>query len=354
MKARLKDIAEATGFSVNTVSHALRDMQDISPATKEVIRQAAQELGYIPNLQASSIKSGKSHIVSIILPDITNPHFTIVFREIEEFFRKVGITPFFMNTNENVEEELNAVRLSIGQNVDGVILCPTQISTESIRILKNSRIPFVLIGRRFSPEEVTNYVVCDDTTGALLATQHLLSLGHRNIAYIKTNDHISSDAERFAGYRRALEEAEVPFDPALILQLPPTGNSTDMIHRFLTEHPDCTAVLAFSDILAFAVIRELLATGKSVPGDVSVMGFDNICSDYTFPIPLSSVSVSKKNMAQTACEILFELMHSTQSTQAPKEIVLPTQLFLRQTTAAPATSAMPHVSRLIKPKMEVT
>ena len=235
------------------------------------------------------------------------------------------------------------MRLSIGQNVDGVILCPTQISTESIRILKNSRIPFVLIGRRFSPEEVTNYVVCDDTTGALLATRHLLSLGHRNIAYIKTHDHISSDAERFAGYRRALEEADVPFDPALILQLPPTGNSTDMIHRFLTEHPDCSAVLAFSDILAFAVIRELLATGKSVPGDVSVMGFDNICSDYTFPIPLSSVSVSKKNMAQTACEILFELMHSTQSTQAPKEIVLPTQLFLRQTTAAPATSAMPHV-----------
>lgn len=333
MKARLKDIAAATGFSVNTVSHALRDMPDISGTTKEIIRQAARELGYIPNLQASSIKSGKSRMISIILPDIANPHFTIVFREIEEYFRKLGITPFFINTNEDPEEELNAVRLSIGQNVDGVILCPTQVHGHSIHLLQDSGIPFVLIGRHFGTEMKANYVVCDDTQGAYLATAHLLELGHRKIAYCKTNDHISSDTERFAGYQKAMAEAGETVAPELVLQLSPTGaHSGEAIRAFLEANPACTAVLAFSDILAYAVIRELLAMGRRVPEDVSVMGFDNICSDYALPIQLSSVSVSKKHMALTACEILYGQI-SGDSSDVPQEVVLPTRLFLRETTA---------------------
>ena len=329
MKIRLKDIAAATGYSVNTVSHALRDLPDISESAKEAIRKAARELGYIPNLQASSIKSGKSRIISIILPDITNPHFTIVFREIEEYFRKLGITPFFINTNEDPEEECNAVRLSIGQNVDGVIICPTQVNRECVRLLQHSGIPFVLIGRHFGAD--TNYVVCDDTQGAYLATTHLLELGHERIAYCKTNGHISSDAERFAGYRKALAERNIPFREELILQLSPTvEGQEEAIRSFLLAQPDCTAVLAFSDLLAYSVICQLQAMGKRVPEDVSVMGFDNICSDYVLPMPLSSVSVSKKHMAQTACELLWEQMERGGGVQ---NIVLPTRLFLRNTTA---------------------
>ncbi len=177
MKVRLKDIAEATGFSVNTVSHALRDAPDISEATKRRIRQVAEKMDYIPDLRAGGVKSGRSHIISIILPDIINPHFTIVFREIEQYFRQVGITPFFMNTNESAEEEMNAVRLSVAQNVDGVILCPTQVNTDSVRLLERSGIPFVLIGRHFDDSIPTDYVVCDDTQGAYLATEYLLSIG---------------------------------------------------------------------------------------------------------------------------------------------------------------------------------
>lgn len=339
MKVRLKDIAAATGYSVNTISHALRDEPDISESTKKIIRQVAAELEYIPNIHASSIKSGKSRIISIILPDITNPHFTIVFREIEQFFRKVGITPFFMNTNENVEEELNAVRLSIGQNVDGVIICPTQVNTECVRLLEKSKIPFVLIGRHFEDPIRTNYVVCDDAAGAYLATKHLLSMGHATIACVKINDRISSDRERFAGYQKALDEDGVPFDEKLILNLSLTGeNNRTAIRDFLKRNPECTAILSFNDTLAYAIIREIRALGRSVPEDISVIGFDNICSDYTFPIALSSISVSKKNMAHIASELLYELISQKKPAKdeeppAPKQIVLSTRLFLRETTA---------------------
>ncbi len=334
MKVRLKDIAEATGFSVNTVSHALRDAPDISEPTKKLIRRVAEEMDYIPDLRAGGIKSGKSRIISIILPDIINPHFTIVFREIEQYFRQVGITPFFMNTNESAEEELNAVRLSVGQNVDGVILCPTQVNTDSVRLLERSGIPFVLIGRRFDESVASDYVVCDDTQGAYLATAHLLSLGHRSVAYIKTDDRISSDRERFAGYCRALAERNIPLDGGLILNLSLTGENNEReIRVFLEAHPDCTAILAFNDMLAYGVIRQLQAMGRSVPRDVSVMGFDNIASDYHFPLALSSVSVSKKNMANIASEILYGRMNGTES--EPRRVVLPTKLYLRETTAPP-------------------
>ena len=339
MKVRLKDIAEATGFSVNTVSHALRDAPDISEATKERIRRVAKEMDYIPDLHASSIKSGRSRIISLIFPDIINPHFTIVFREIEQFFRRVGITPFFMNTNEDAEEELNAIRLSIAQNVDGVILCPTQENTECVRLLERSGIPFVLIGRRFDESVRASYVVCDDTEGAYLATKHLLSLGHRSVAYVKTNDRISSDRERFAGYCRALDEAGIGADERLILKLSLTGeNNAETIRAFLSAHPACTAILSFNDILAYGIIREIHAMGRSVPEDISVMGFDNICTDYSLPLGLSSVSVSKKNMANIASELLYDMMSAEREAQGcaePKHIVLPAKLYLRETTAAP-------------------
>ena len=337
MKVRLKDIAEATGFSINTVSHALRDAPDISEATKKQIRRVAEEMEYIPDLRAGSIKSGKSRIISIILPDIINPHFTIVFREIEQFFRQVGVTPFFMNTNESGEEEMNAVRLSIGQKVDGVILCPTQVSDAPVKLLERSGIPFVLIGRRFDASVPSDYVICDDTQGAYLATAHLLALGHRSIAYVKTNDRISSDRERFAGYRRALEEAGVAFDESWILNLSLTGEQNEeTIRRFLQEHCECTAILSFNDILAYGIIRQIREMGREVPHDVSVMGFDNICSDYRLPLGLSSVSVSKKTMAKRASELLYEQMQmeaAEREALPPRHIVLPTELYLRETTA---------------------
>ena len=337
MKVRLKDIAEATGYSVNTISHALRDEPDISESTKKLIRQVAEELEYIPNIHASSIKSGKSRIISIIFPDIINPHFTIVFREIEQFFRKVGITPFFMNTNENIEDELNAVRLSIGQNVDGVIICPTQVNTECVRLLEKSKIPFVLIGRHFEEPISTNYVVCDDAAGSYLATKHLLSMGHVHVACVKINDRISSDRERFAGYCKALDEDGIPFNENLILNLSLTGeNNRNAIRDFLNRHPECTAILSFNDILAYGIMREIRSLGKKVPEDISIIGFDNISSDYTFPIALSSVSVSKKNMAHIASEILYKMICAKKPEEGveapPTQIVLPTRLFLRETT----------------------
>lgn len=336
MKTRLKDIADATGFSVNTVSHALRNEPDISEATKAIIRKVAEELDYIPNFQARGVRAGKSSIISVILPDIINPHFSIVFRGIEQYFCALGITPLFMNTAENAEDELQAVKISIGQNVDGVIICPTQASTDSIRLLEKSHIPYVLIGRHFEGDFDSDYVVCDDAGGAYLATRHLLEHGHKNIACVRVNPRISSDRERFSGYLRALEEFGIPFSENNILNLPLAKTQYQSeIHGFLSRNHSCTAILSFNDMLAYGIIREARQNGLRVPEDISVIGFDNICADYTFPTMLSSVSVSKKTMAFVASETLYGYISGKREfSVGPKtHIILPTELYLRDTTA---------------------
>ncbi len=336
MKTRLKDIAEATGFSINTVSHALRDLPDISEETKKCIREVADKLDYIPNIRASGFKSGKSRMISIILPDIINPHFSILFREIEDHFRNRGITPIFINTNERDADEINAIKLSISQNVDGVIICPVQKSIDGIKLLEKSKIPFVLIGRHFDDEINTNYVVCDDVSGAYIATKHLIANGHRDIACVRVEENISSDRERYLGYCRALNEAGIEARDENIIHLS-VCNSADngkAIGAFFAQNRSCTAVLSFNDIMAYQIISELVRLNICVPQDVSVIGFDNICSEYSFPVMLSSVSISKKKMAHIASELLTKKMMFEGSTDdMPKEhIILPTKLYLRDTT----------------------
>ncbi len=337
MKTRLKDIALATGFSINTVSHALRDLPDISEETKRIIREVADKLDYIPNIQASAFKSGKSKMISIILPDIINPHFSIVFREIEDHFRHQGVTPIFINTNESDADELNAIKLSIAQNVDGVIICPVQKSVEGIQLLEKSKIPFVLIGRHFDNQINTNYVVCDDINGAYIATKHFIENGHTNIACVRVGTNISSDRERYLGYCSAINEAglEVKSKNILSLSVSDLSYNSRSIGAFFRNNKDCTAVLSFNDIMAYQIISELNRVGLRVPEDVSVIGFDNICNEYEFPLMLSSVSISKKKMAHTASELLMKKMGTVNSTDemVKEHIILPTKLYLRDTTA---------------------
>ena len=161
-------------------------------------------------------------------------------------------------------------------------------------------------------------------------------MGHRSIAFVKADSPISSNTERFEGYKQALNESNIPFNADIILTLPLTGGENKAkIREFIKANPQCTAIVAFSDILAYEVINTLNSLGISVPEEISVIGFDNICSDYTLPLQLTSISISKKNMAHKACKILQTLMSKKDTEMQSSEkmqVVLPTCVFIRETT----------------------
>lgn len=327
---RLADIAERTGYSINTVSHALRDMPDISEKTKKHILQVAEEMGYIENISASYLRSRKSRSIAIIAGDISNPHFAILAKEMVACLRTFRYSAFVLNTDEDEEQEKKAIMMAIAQNVDGIIICPVQKSHENIDFIsKVYHIPCVLIGRRFEDRNLS-YAICDDVNGGYVAAEHLLRYYHRNILFVNAPSYISSSRDREKGAKKAFEAYGVDPDLLKICHLP-LLNSDKEIEEMLKKHSDATGILCFSDYIALRICYFLKTLGKRVPEDVSVVGFDDIVSKFYLPLMLTSVTSSKTKMSVTAVNMLMKLIDQSQT--EPIQCVLDTKLKVRESTS---------------------
>lgn len=322
----LKDIAAELGYSVNTVSRALRDKDDIAEETREKIKETAMQLGYINNMIASSLRLGYTNTIAVILGDVSNPHFAVMMKEIEEHAREKGYFSFLINTDEDEELEMEAIRSALNKSVDGIILCPTQKSDKNIEFLKTTDIPFVLIGRRMENIE-TDYVVCNDELGGYQATKCLLEYGHRDILILHGPEYISSARERLAGYKRAYAEAGVSMNEKLIREVPVTAKGcSQVLERLVEEKQTYSAVFAFSDMVAWETWTYLLEHGKRVPQDCSIIGFDHIQSRLVLPFRLSSVSSYKGEMSIETVNVLVRRMQSKKEKLQAQTVIIDTKL----------------------------
>lgn len=332
----LKDIAKQTGYSVNTVSRALRDKDDIAQETRDKIKQIALEMGHVSNTLAASLRLGYTRTVAVILGDISNPHFAIMMKEIEAHAREYGYSSILFNTNENEEQELEAIRSALNKNVDGIIICPAQRSGRNLKYLEKTGVPFVLIGRR---DENYSYVVCNDELGGYQATKALLDAGHRDILLLHGALYISSARERIAGYRRAFAEAGIPVNEQLICEVevmagrsgsPSAGSCQEVLDRLQREGISYTAVFAFSDMLAWEAWCALRSRGIQVPGDCSMVGFDHIQSRMSIPYALTTISSYKGQMSTTTVDVLVRLMDGLSEKE---QVVIDTALAEGETVA---------------------
>lgn len=306
----LKDIAEQTGFSINTVSRVLRDQGDIAESTRRTILDAADSLGHVRNMRASSLRSGVTYTIAVILGDVSNPHFAILMNEIEHYARRQGYTTFLLTTDEDEQLELAAIQTALKQSVDGVILCPAQKTTRNVEYLQQSGVPFVLIGRRFANLS-TNSVVCNDALGGYQATRRLLEGGHRDILLLGGPPYISSAAERKQGYLRAHVEIGITPKPELQQEVPITGDGCkQVLERLLLCDVSFTAIFAFSDSIAWKCWSYLEQRGLHVPADISLIGFDYIHSQLELPFQVTSIASHKRRMSAAAVELLLEVVKS--------------------------------------------
>jgi len=329
-KVTLKDIAEKTGFTVTTVSRALKEKDGISETTKELIKKTAKEMNYIDNVLAGALRSGQTKTIAIILGDISNPHFAITVKEMEIVARKRHYNTFIVNTDEDAKIEQQAIYMALSKNVDGIILCPTQNSHENIELLQHNGLPFVLCGRHFADEE-HNYVICNDQKGGYLATKHLIDLGHDRILLLNGPTYISSAAERLAGYQQALAEHNIEFSKELVRTVSvKSGQCSKVITRILGEGLQFSAIFAFSDMIANEVIYTLQENGVKVPQDVAVVGFDNIQAKLFFPFPLTTISPTQ-SIARKAIHLLLKIMKGVGQEKHHHEII-DTSLIVRAST----------------------
>ena len=325
----MADIAKETGYSVNTISHALNDKSDISEKTKEYIRETAEKMGYIRNISASALRSGKSKSVAVIVGDISNPHFSVMIKEIEAKLREYDYTAIILNTDEDEKREKKAIVSAIEKNVDGIIICPVQKTEKNIKYLEKNGIKHILIGRRFAKDD-ENYVVCDDENGGFEAADYFLKKGCRKILFLNGPLHISGAKERLIGIKSAFAKNKVELShmKAETVTISNFGGNME-IQEIIQQNSDADAVICFSDLIGMEACRCIINQGRKIPEEVEVIGFDNIASKFSFPMLLSSVTASKTYMSEKAVELLMSAINGERQKEG---IVLPTKLVLRETT----------------------
>ena len=334
---RLKDIADKTGFSTNTVSLALRESPRIPEPTRLLIRQAATELNYLPNQIAKSLVSRETRTIGLVLTDITNPTLTRVAQAIEVALSERGYGTLFATSNNTLSEEMRAIAMFRSRQVDGMLIYPTSHrKLDHIRPLRQANYPIVLLVG--DPDAGIDAVCMDERRGAYKASRHLIDMGHRRILHLAGRSDGFNGSQRLAGYRAALQAAGLAFDESLVLtvgydpELAATALA-DYLQRLApgTERP--TAVFAATLVTAAGALRTLHQCGFELPRDFSVIALnDGLLASLVFP-QLTTVALHSAEMGSRAAAMLIDQIVDNQ--QARVEILQPGELVVRGSVAPP-------------------
>jgi LacI family transcriptional regulator len=321
-----------------TVSRVINDSRHTSPETRERVNRAIAELGYMPNVLARQLRSKTTKTIALVLTDIANPFFTTIARGVEDAARARGYAVMFCNTDESEAEELEYLRVLIQRQVDGVLLVPATDSSASLKLLAEHGLPAVVLDRRVRSAEVDE-VRTDSEFGALLAVRHLIELGHRRIVVLAGPETVSTSTDRVAGYRRALEEADIgPESEQVIFGEYNEASGYEMTRRALVARPQPTAIFACNNFIAIGAIQALRESGMVVPADMSIAVFDDLPQGWVLDPFMTVVAQPAYEIGRQAAELMLERL-AGHAPADPRTIVLPCQLITRRSTAPPRREA---------------
>lgn len=311
MPITIKDIARRTGVSHSTVSRALRGNSLISSETSEKIRQAAQEMGYQPSAAARSLKTNRSQVLGVIVSSIDDPFFSEIVFGIEETVQENGYSLFIGASQHDPTRERKIVQTMLEQRTDGVIICSSSFSAEQGRQLLSHGFPVVMVNHQ-SAENYHYSIYHDDVDGSRQITRHLLSLGHRRIAYLGNSQSGRTTLERLEGFRTEMENAGLMVPDEYLYQVPggEPQFGQESVDYFMGLRVPPTAIVCFNDTLAIGVLKGCSVAGINVPGQLSVTGFDNIAySAFTTP-SLTTFDQPKRSLGIEAAHLLLDLLNS--------------------------------------------
>ncbi|WFE32302.1 LacI family DNA-binding transcriptional regulator [Micromonospora sp. WMMD975] len=330
MRHRLKDVAERAGVSVKTVSNVVNGYQHVRAATRARVEEAIAELHYRPNLSARNLRTGRTGVIALAVPELDLPYFAELARHVVAAAAQHGWTVLIDQTSGGPEQERKAAS-GIGDHmIDGLILSPLALTADDLASLDG--LPMVLLGERVD-HGPADHIMIDNVAAAREITAHLAGLGRRRIAAIGTQrtPEGASARLRLAGYAAALAEAGIEPDDRLVASAPAwhRADGAAAMRHLLTSGVRPDAVFCFNDTLALGALRALHEAGLRVPDDVAVAGFDDI-EDGRFSIPtLSTVAPDKAHIACLAVELLADRLAADRDAP-PRELVAPHRLALRE------------------------
>jgi LacI family transcriptional regulator len=328
------DVAKKAGVSQSTVSRVLNNYPHIKKNTRDKVLMVIDELGFTRDEVARSLVEKKTRSIGLIVGDISNPFFAesagVIIANAQKFKYDVVIC----NTNhddENLDKYINNL---VGKRVDGIIIASAHRHDSKIKQLHERGFPIVLYNSSIDDPKA-NYVVIDNVKGANLAINHLVELGHKSIAYIAGPFKYLSTYLRFEGYQEALLKHGIPYNEDWVYRgefsYQKVYEYTQMI---LNQEKRPTAILAVSDQMALAVMDAAATMKLSIPGDLSVIGFDDIRMASNQLIGLTTISQQMEEMASFTLEKLIELIDTEDGPSVPIQIILEPELIIRKTTAS--------------------
>jgi LacI family repressor for deo operon, udp, cdd, tsx, nupC, and nupG len=327
--ARIQDVAKLADVSTATVSRALAKPEQVSPQARARVLDAIAKTGYVPNPAARSLRSQKTGMVLVVLPDLANTFFSKILRGIEETLFEAGYGMIIGDLDGSPEKEAHFAAFTAAGRVDGAILLNGHLfgqSRDGKGQAARINIPLVALCEAI-PEADIPQIEIDNRAAASRMTQHLASLGHRSIAYVSGPSDNVLERERFLGYRDGLQEAGLPFDPSLVIPGDFTIESGIAAGQAIvarSQRP--TAVFCISDEMAIGLMRTLISAGLRVPQDISVAGFDDIEFAAVAEPSLTTIHQPRRELGQAAASVLIDLLRGR---PVPKSIRLETDIVLR-------------------------
>jgi len=312
----------------------MSEVDVVKPRTVARVRKAIAELGYVPNSNARMLGRGRSSLFGVIISDITNPFFPDLIHTFNELALQHKYRAVFAYTNYDPERMEASVQSMLEQNVEGIAIMTSEMSPHLVRRIADRRIPMVFLDEPVSQKNMSSVVV-DYKSGMDQAIDHISALGHKNIAFISGPQNLRSAALRKSIFLEALREKKINMsEDRMTLGNQRVDGGYAAMQKLLQLNPRPTAVIASNDLSAIGAISAIYEAGLQVPRDISVVGFDDIEISSAFNPPLTTVRLSRTEIATRAFFALFESCNSLSATV--KKHSVPTQLVIRRSTAPPA------------------
>lgn len=332
--ATIQEVAKAAGVAPSTVSRYLNGQLRVSPATEARLLDAVRDLGYVPNAQARNLVRRRSGVIGFVVPEISNPYFGAIADYVVEAVERHGLLVLLCSTRSQAGKESSYIDLLASGAIDGMLYLGSFRSNERLAAAVRGGLPVVVVDEPISGLPDVHTVVMDDYAGGYQATSYLVALGHRRIAFISGPAELASVQERRRGYEDALRKGGLDPDQQLSL----AGQFTEQfgmsaLTRLLAAPQMPTGAFVASDYIALGMLSAAETHGVRVPGDLSVVGFDDIrFSQYVRP-RLTTIRSPVERLAQVGVELLFERL-AARDTAARTE-VLPVELIVRESAAPP-------------------
>ena len=337
MKPRitLKKIAREFGVSISTVSKALKDSHEISEDTRAKIKAFADYYHYKPNNLALQLRSQKTSVIGVIVPEIVHHFFSTVINGIEKYATEKGYNVMVCLSNESYEKEVSNMSVLTNGSVDGLIVSIARETQQNqnfkhFEAIINDDFPLVLFDR-INDDIECDKVIIDDVGGAFKATNHLIEIGSKRIALLTTQDFITVGSLRKTGYIKSLNKNKIAVDESLIYKIDDNLDLYEQIKRVFAGKNPPDAILAVNEIYAAIALKVAKESGLKIPEDIAIIGFTSgLISEYTDP-PLTCVEQHGFLMGKQVAELLINRIESTAPSEFQKIVISP-NLKIRKST----------------------